>query len=275
MLSWKFDKFPFFTFFSGFLFLCLWPSLLPIHPVLRQLVLSVWQYYSMLLINVIFQTFERNERYDEGAVEVRGSDWEKPFWENLPKGRCLQLYLIILWMSCGFFCLVFSFKLWEKDQTCAAPATVSGQGQVGGLRTSSDFELYMSKCRKGKEPDGNKKTVFGWGGEGEEVGLSSVVVDRRHMVQNLGWWGLWTCHWAMGRALKKMRNRTKHQNYYPPLIFLKLNYLRQKYLKIVLCSVSLLVFSTVRCSILHPKIHQSISVPIPLIAHGATSVFDI
>ena len=111
MLSWKLDKFPFFTFFSWFLFLCLWPSLLPDHPVLRQLVLSVWQYYSMLLINVIFQTFERNERYDEGAVEVRGSDWEKPFWENLPKGRRLQLYLIILWMSCGFFCLVFSCKL--------------------------------------------------------------------------------------------------------------------------------------------------------------------
>ena len=209
---------------------------------------------------------------------------KNPFERIFPKvGACNYILWVLRWYS---ECPVISFALflassftfpsvWEKDQTCAARATVSGQGQVGGLRTSGDFELYMSKCRKGKEPDGNKKTVFGWGGEGEEVGLSSVVVDRRHMVQNLGWWGLWTCHWAMGRALKKMRNRTKHQNYYPPLIFLKLNYLRQKYLKIVLCSVSLLVFSTVRCSILHPKIHQSISVPIPLIAHGATSVFDI
>ena len=40
-------------------------------------------------VSMLKITLERNDRDNEGGVEVGGSDWEKPFWEDSSKGGSL------------------------------------------------------------------------------------------------------------------------------------------------------------------------------------------
>ena len=45
--------------------------------------------------------------------------------------------------------------------------------------------MLLHRSKDIEEPDGNEEAVFGRGGEGEEVGLPSVVVAGRRVVQHL------------------------------------------------------------------------------------------
>ena len=85
-------------------------------------------------------------------------------------------------LFCYLRCIGFCVYPWARGGAGGENHAIMSCSLCWNFRNAN--KCYYRR-RDIEEPDGNEEAVFGRGGEGEEVGLPSVVVAGRRVVQHL------------------------------------------------------------------------------------------